>query len=1163
MATDGKGIVKVPGVLRTNEETRQELLNRLFWEDKTYTDFGNEFVRYSEFETRQGNSLTDGLMLYDFTHGETDFAKDINRMFVPKNVSERKYVVRTDRKYDGKKWEGDYFETFTKDNKLDEIGNIEFTKGRAINEYNRMDRRMETKYITPALINFYGSSAGMLPLTSRFAIVNSTGRMSDIPEANVSFVHDFWDSRYNDDDFGQKKYLVSMAQEAEKVSPVSSRTNHFLYDGSNYFSSYINFSRKEGEGRGVLTKLANNPSDGNEFEDKTGDFWTEQNRVKIDWSTRFYFDEGDVSHEGENERRLRGRETLKGEKNNLLHKTNRLFNEHKISTLVGRFHTSSEIPKEASEFDSAKTDIYGNSHGRNLLKKSHRGKKTNGYENPYCRVWTYHHQYDSNEKLIRPFITDDGGSIGIQDLHSGNPYKVGDGNIGGSAALARRTVLGSNGYVNIAPSNRGTNKVDIKNCMFSIENLAWKDVAHKERSITNEQIGPNGGRIMWFPPYDLDFQENINVEWNSSKFLGRGESVWTYSNTERNGTLSFALLIDHPSIIDNIPKYIPKADNGNSASETGDLEWDVLRFFAGCDPLTFDINKDSSEEELEQKMPSEEPAQTLPEKANKIKFYVFFPNNYSGHYNGGKGNINDAAPDADWYEYLIAGKDISVPEVGSKNEYIGYEIGNKGVTTDMSTGYSEETKIQSVSSTTIGFGYRVDGDLRQLLRNNFDGDTSRPRPAEQTNYNDRVSFKLNKTKYEKGGATDSFYDVYTALAEAFPSAYNGRNYGVLNDDSRKLAKIFSNRKFTKIEIKGCATKQDDKNSVKLANRRAISIKTMLKKSGIDFGDIDLDDNSIFGIETEELKDMSDVNSLESKANRRASVTLYYDGPEIKTLGRIEPVSNANLIHPRIVQETETVLQRDESGRTYFKEVQKKKDTNVVPERMVALKTISTTDKAARYETEAEYFHKLEERDPLIYRNIVDKFKYFDPAFHSISPEGFNARLTFLHQCTRQGHTIETSSLSSSNSTGSQNGKNAGNLAFGRMPVCVLRIGDFINTKIIIRSISINYGSGGPMRFDLNPEGIGVQPMYAKISMAITILGGQSLEGPINRLQNAVSFNYYSNTEVYDDRSDIRSSASGSKIKYDRIFVPDMQDYSGTGSEASTTSKPSESSGTSS
>ena len=102
-----------------------------------------------------------------------------------------------------------------------------------------------------------------------------------------------------------------------------------------------------------------------------------------------------------------------------------------------------------------------------------------------------------------------------------------------------------------------------------------------------------------------------------------------------------------------------------------------------------------------------------------------------------------------------------------------------------------------------------------------------------------------------------------------------------------------------------------------------------------------------------------------------------------------------------------------------------------------------------------------------------------------------------------------------------------------------------------------------MRFDLNPEGIGVQPMYAKISMAITILGGQSLEGPINRLQNALSFNYYSNTEVYDDRSDIRSSASGSKIKYDRIFVPDMQGYGVTGSEASTTSKPSESSGTSS
>ena len=88
-----------------------------------------------------------------------------------------------------------------------------------------------------------------------------------------------------------------------------------------------------------------------------------------------------------------------------------------------------------------------------------------------------------------------------------------------------------------------------------------------------------------------------------------------------------------------------------------------------------------------------------------------------------------------------------------------------------------------------------------------------------------------------------------------------------------------------------------------------------------------------------------------------------------------------------------------------------------------------------------------------------------------------------------------------------------------MPVCVLRIGDFINTKIIINSMSINYGANGTPQWDLNPEGAGVQPMYAKVQLGIVLIGGQSLDGPINRLQNAVSFNYYANTGVYDNRAD--------------------------------------------
>ena len=65
---------------------------------------------------------------------------------------------------------------------------------------------------------------------------------------------------------------------------------------------------------------------------------------------------------------------------------------------------------------------------------------------------------------------------------------------------------------------------------------------------------------------------------------------------------------------------------------------------------------------------------------------------------------------------------------------------------------------------------------------------------------------------------------------------------------------------------------------------------------------------------------------------------------------------------------------------------------------------------------------------------------------------------------------------------------------------------------------------------MNPSGIGVQPMVANVTMSINIIGGQSLQGPINRLQNAVSFNYYANTEMYDARAEsIKLTSEGAGI----------------------------------
>ena len=66
---------------------------------------------------------------------------------------------------------------------------------------------------------------------------------------------------------------------------------------------------------------------------------------------------------------------------------------------------------------------------------------------------------------------------------------------------------------------------------------------------------------------------------------------------------------------------------------------------------------------------------------------------------------------------------------------------------------------------------------------------------------------------------------------------------------------------------------------------------------------------------------------------------------------------------------------------------------------------------------------------------------------------------------------------------------AKNIAFGKPPVCVLRVGDFYNTKIIIENLNISY----EQLFDLNPEGIGVQPMIANIQLSFKYIGGSGIK----------------------------------------------------------------------
>ena len=166
--------------------------------------------------------------------------------------------------------------------------------------------------------------------------------------------------------------------------------------------------------------------------------------------------------------------------------------------------------------------------------------------------------------------------------------------------------------------------------------------------------------------------------------------------------------------------------------------------------------------------------------------------------------------------------------------------------------------------------------------------------------------------------------------------------------------------------------------------------------------------------------------------------------------------------------------------------------------------------------ENKYFDFVDGNYPNYFQTISEKIKYFHPGFHSTTPEGLNTRLTFLQQCMRQGNSIYDDKAQIQPQ----------NLAFGKPPICILRIGDFFNTKIVINSLSISYAGGSAIQWDLNPSGIGVQPMMADVTMSIDIIGGQSLISPIDRLQNALSFNYYANTEMYDPRADSVDKSTG-------------------------------------
>lgn len=138
---------------------------------------------------------------------------------------------------------------------------------------------------------------------------------------------------------------------------------------------------------------------------------------------------------------------------------------------------------------------------------------------------------------------------------------------------------------------------------------------------------------------------------------------------------------------------------------------------------------------------------------------------------------------------------------------------------------------------------------------------------------------------------------------------------------------------------------------------------------------------------------------------------------------------------------------------------------------------------------------------------VHENNIYRPAFNSYTPDDFYERVTFLQQCLRPGRSV---SVGQQDAQGRYSEGAGSNSVFGRMPVCVLRMGDFFHTKVIIENINFDFNPNGDTLWDMNPEGRGLQPMLCQVNMTMKVLGGQSLAEPIRQLQNALSSNFYAN-----------------------------------------------------
>jgi hypothetical protein len=575
--------------------------------------------------------------------------------------------------------------------------------------------------------------------------------------------------------------------------------------------------------------------------------------------------------------------------------------------------------------------------------------------------------------------------------------------------------------------------IDNKNLMFSIENLAVGVIKGDSYGIIDDdfgspiplcEVGPFNGRILWFPPYNLEIVENATAKWESTVMVGRNEPMYNYQNSERTGTITFTLLVDYP---EQLKGYRGK-----------DKQKAIAEFFAfGGTPAPIRevevSNYEIKAKQLEGEITDVEGKTTIiePEVLKPEELKIVFPNDVP-FVNDNLSTIIDKM----YWDYQYEIMNLCYSSDGTKfglNDKIFFVSGltsNDGGKTYILTGPKNRFSQYSISGITGELGYKC--ILNQQLKEVFGDENNRP-----------------------------YYSVYV--------------YG-------SASKLYTELNKNDIE-------KGEAYNVALGKRRAdAAIQLVKKRLEAIFGKTIAD-----GIEVTYFNGgtIGDTKSLEENATK---VAIPEEDTKNERYAMIKIMRNTKSVEPKTVvlsppEQYVVDAKKDELSKTLDKINElKRKPVNCVMNPRGSTGSNGVGD--------AGILHG--------FQSISGNYLY--PVFHSQTPEDFHRRLTFLQQCTRQGSARRFATADDSGNL------RARNSVFGRQPICILRIADFFYTKIIIESVNVEYRDS---TWDMNPEGFGMQPMMANISLTIKILGGQSLKGPIDALQNAVSFNYYANSTYTD------------------------------------------------